>query len=533
MKFSALFDATSAGALRVAWLNESLAPACEPGRRAEAAIAPFRPGEEEAAQHRSRSIVELSQRVDAQRIDAMRDALRTSPDPLPAISRAAMGDTLEDAQFLELQRFLDAAKRIDALLDGSAGAFLDDACDAVASVLEKGRAGKFGFYLADAFDEALAATRAAADRAQAEYDSARGRLASRVAQGLGRDEPPAGEFIVMRDTLAHLPQGVRVVREAPTYYLCELELDDAALEALRRRDAANERVALAEDAVRVRVSSVVRRSAQSLEALTGRIGEFDVLLAHARFTQRYHCVPAVLERDARIEFRKARFLPLEAELAAQGRRYEPISVDLRGVAVLTGPNMGGKSVALRTCGFVAMLAAFGIPVPAEYASASLFEEIAWIGIGAQEEAGGLLSSFAREVVRLKDILARDASRMLVLVDEFARTTTPHEGKALLIALIRTLRRRGHLGFIATHLAGIAREAQAPHFAVRGLRGVPKARSADLGAALAALADSMDYAVVEVGEADAPQADAIALAHLLGLDDELIAEAGFVLKSMAP
>lgn len=528
MKFSDLLDATTASALQVAWLSEALAPVSEPGRRAEAEMAPFRPGQEDEAQRRAQELMEWSQRLDAQRIDAMRDALRTSPDPLAAISRAAMGDVLEDAQLLELQRFLDAVKRIDALMEAPVRVFLDADCAAVAAFLEKGRAGKFGFYLADTFDSQLAAARADADRAQAEYDSARGRLGERVAQELNREEAPAGEFIVMRDAGVRIPRGVRVVREAPTYYLCELELDDAAVEALRKRDAANEAVAAAEQTVRVRLAAEIRDRAQALESLSARIGEFDVLLAHARFAQRHECVPVIVTRERKLVFRQGRYLPLEAELTAQGRRYEPISIDLQDVAVLTGPNMGGKSVALRTCGFIAMLAAFGIPAPAKHAESCLFEEISWLGIGAQEELGGLLSSFAREVVRLQELLSRGSQRTLALVDEFARTTTPHEGKALLVALIRVLRRRGRLAFIATHLAGIAAEADVRHFAVRGLRNVPTLRSADLSAALSALADSMDYAVVEVRGGADRQADAIALAHVLGLDEEIVAEAGAVL-----
>jgi len=528
VKFAGLIDAVTAGALQAAWMNAALSPVSEPGRRAADLLRPFVRGEESDANDRAQLVMRFAGRIDAKRVDAMRDALRGSPDPLPAISRAAMGDVLDDAQFLELQRFLDAAARIDALLDGEEAPLVDEACAALARTLARGRAGKFGFYLADNFDASLSAARADADRAQAEYDSARGRLAQRVAQALGRDEPPAGEFIVMRESVPQLPQGVRAIREAPTYYLCELELDAPAVEALGKRDAANARVAAAEQSARVMLSKNVRDAVQALETLTVRAGQLDLLLAHARFAQRYDCVAATIEPGAGIAFAQARYLPLKAELDAQGRRYEAISIELRDVAVLTGPNMGGKSVALRTCGFIALLAAFGVPVPAQSAALCLFDEIAWLGIGASEDGGGLLSSFAREVVRLQEILSRDSTRMLVLVDEFARTTTPYEGKALLVALIRVLRRRGRVAFIATHLAGIARDARVRHFAVRGLRNIPRARSGDLDAALAALADSMDYAVVEVGESAERHADAIALAHLLGLDEEIVAEAGTVL-----
>ncbi|HET6895778.1 MAG TPA: hypothetical protein VFH72_10400 [Candidatus Baltobacteraceae bacterium] len=527
MKFANVIDSTTASALDVAWLNAQLEPMSEPGRRAYDEFEPLRPGHEQLARERASAVADLAARIDPSEVDALRDALRTMPDPLPAISRAAMGDMLEDANLLELLRFLDVAQRLHEHVT------ITDGVRRVAALLERGRAGKFGFYLSEKFDATLAVVREKAQAAQAEFDASRGRLAQRAARELGREELPGGEFIVMRESANVLPKGVRVVREAPTYLLCELELDDEALEALAKRDDASARVAVAEEAVRAAISAHVRECAQALEALADAVGAFDVRLAQVRFTQQYRCVPAEIVAERTLRFTDACYLPLQSELEAQGRRYEPISIDLSETAVLTGPNMGGKSIALRTCGFIALLAACGIPVPAHDAQSALFDEIAWLGIGAQEELGGLLSSFAREVVRLNELLARPASQPLLLIDEFARTTTPHEGKALLIALIRALRKRGHLAFIATHLAGVAAEAQTRHFAVRGLRNVPKgARAGDLQAALASLAESMDYAVAEVRDGGARQADAVALAHLLGLDDDIVAEAAHVLHGEA-
>ena len=174
---------------------------------------------------------------------------------------------------------------------------------------------------------------------------------------------------------------------------------------------------------------------------------------------------------------------------------------------------------------MAICAAFGIPVPAERARCALFDEIAWLGIGRDERAGGLLSSFAREVLELKEIFARATPRLLILADEFARTTTPHEGKALLIALLARLRERGACGMLATHLGGIAEASGARHFAVRGLRGIPTAPATnDVAAALAALGESMDYTIGEVAGDDAPRADAIALTALLGVDRAFVDDA---------
>jgi DNA mismatch repair ATPase MutS len=125
-------------------------------------------------------------------------------------------------------------------------------------------------------------------------------------------------------------------------------------------------------------------------------------------------------------------------------------------------------------------------------------------------------------VDLKAILTRNAPRLLILVDEFARTTTPHEGKALLVALLARLRARRACGMAATHLAGIPAAAGVRHFAVRGLRGIPaQPSSRDVDGALAALADAMDYTITQVGADDRPRADAIALTALLGMDEGFI------------
>jgi DNA mismatch repair protein MutS2 len=184
--------------------------------------------------------------------------------------------------------------------------------------------------------------------------------------------------------------------------------------------------------------------------------------------------------------------------------------------------MGGKTVAMRTCGFVALCAAYGLPVPADRARTTLFAEIAWLGADVDEVGGGLLSSFAREVVRLRDLFSRDAGPRLILLDEFARTTTPRESRALLVAVIERLCSEDACGLAATHLDAVAQAAGVRHFALRGLSGIPqRPATADLSQALATLAASMDYTLEEVGVQGTAGADAIALAALLGIERSII------------
>ncbi len=504
-----LIDDQTAQLLGFQWLVNAVAPVSPYGARRFAALVPFRPGDEAAAQSRARRIAEVAAQLPPERLSATRGALAELPDVASILARATLGEVLDDPDLLELSRFCEIVERIDAQ---------NDATHAVRALLGYGRSDA-GFYLSDAFDSDLAAARAAFAQAQATLEAARGRESARVARALGREEIAGDEFIVMRsDLTAALPKGVRVVREAATYLLCALEYDDASHAALERRDAAAGDVAMLEERVRARLSSRVREHGGGLERATHAIAELDVMLGAVWFAQRYACsAPEVIAEPA-LRYERARFLPLEEELAVAGRPFVAISLELRGPAVLTGPNMGGKSVSLQTSGFLALCAAFGLPVPAVAAQAGLFDQIAWLGTGLEERAGGLLSSFARELMALKVIMTRDAPRLLIFVDEFARTTTPNEGRALVVALAQRLRERNACALIATHLQGIAAAGKVRHFAVRGLKGMrPPPAVGDLEAALRALGASMDYTIVEVGADDAAQADAIALAELLGLD----------------
>jgi DNA mismatch repair ATPase MutS len=514
-----LFDERTAELLGFAWLSERLSPRSPYGARCFAQLAPFRPGDEEAAQDRAQRICAVAAEVKADRIAAVRIELEGLADVSSAVARASIEETLHDADFLELRRFCESVERIDELLGGSSLPEAEnDATSAVLAALDVGRSGASEFYLADAFDAGLAAARTTLSQAQAELDAVRGRETARVAQALGRSEV-GDEFIVMRaDLRGPLPAGVRIVREAPTYLLAAIEHGEGFLAALGRRQQAFDAVAATEERVRSQLSAIVGRQAAGMNAAAVAIGKLDVVLAAVHFCQRYDCAAANVSREAALRFARARFLPIDNELTVAGRSFVPIDLDLAGTAVLTGPNMGGKSVSLQTCGFLALLVAFGVPVPAAGASIGLFARIAWLGLGGDAHTGGLLSSFAQELVALKALLSRDAERLLVLADEFARTTTPQEGRALVIALLERLRERNACALVATHLQGIPAAAAVRHFAVRGLREIARPPEVgDLSAALRELAEAMDYRIVEVDGDDIPRADAIALAELLGMD----------------
>lgn len=521
----------TASAIGADWLLAAIAPAGAFGRAARARERAFRRGDEAAARAALARVAAVAHAYPAARLRDLRATIASAPDIREALGRARGGTTLDDVDFFEILRFVDTIAAFGALARDGAGGTASLAIPVVSAhageQLARGRTNARTFYLDDAFAPELARSRGVAASAQATFDSARGRLEASVARALGRETLGDDAFTVARDALPQpLPTGLRVLREAPTYVVCALELDDASRAALAARDDAANAVAFAEEAVRVRLTRVVAAAARELERACEIFGEAESSLARAEFARRHACVvPDVAETRA-IALEELRYLPLVDALATHERAYEPLDLALDGIGVVTGPNMGGKTATLRALGFAVACVALGVPVPARSASVPLVDEIVWLGIEARPAGDALLSSFGREIVGARELLDREPPRALVLLDEFARTTSPREGRALLVALLATLAERGAFGLAATHLAGIASDAGLAHYALGGLDAPPQTNGARLSLddALARIARMMAYRLERVDEDASPAMGALALAEALGLDAAVVARA---------
>ena len=163
--------------------------------------------------------------------------------------------------------------------------------------------------------------------------------------------------------------------------------------------------------------------------------------------------------------------------------------------------MGGKTVVLKTVALCQFLCQFGFGVPALQAHVALKDEIHFC-IGDHQSVAEGLSSFAAEIRQTDDVIraARKGGRLLVLLDEPARTTNPVEGTALVRGLLQVLRPLPVCLLLATHYA-IPSEPGQHRLKVNGLVG-----------------DHMDYALTEV-EGDSVPLEALRVAERLNADVE--------------
>src|SRR5246500_2948171 len=189
-----------------------------------------------------------------------------------------------------------------------------------------------------------------------------------------------------------------------------------------------------------------------LRAAVATIAELDSVFARGRFARDFDaCMPEFSEA-AELRLDAARHPVLEDKLRNENRDIVPISLALGGderLLVISGPNTGGKTVALKTTGIAALAAQSGIPVAAERAALPLFDRVL-VDIGDEKSIAADLSTFSAHMLNLKSMLQAATSQSLVLVDEMGTGTAPEEGAALAVALLDEFRTKNCIVLATTH-----------------------------------------------------------------------------------
>jgi DNA mismatch repair protein MutS2 len=220
----------------------------------------------------------------------------------------------------------------------------------------------------------------------------------------------------------------------------EINNDIVALEQQEREEVRRILLALA-DAFRSRAAELHR----TIEAAT----TLDVVQAKARYSLAVGGVLPAISSDGRLELRGARH-PL---LIARGIEVTPVDLLLVPPAralVITGPNTGGKTVALKTAGLLPMMAQSGLLIPAaDGTQVPVFHSV-FADIGDEQSIADNLSTFSAHIANVVAMDQALALPALVLLDEAGGGTDPNEGGALATAIIDHFRQRGAMVVATTH-----------------------------------------------------------------------------------
>lgn len=387
-------------------------------------------------------------------------------DPLPLLERLELdGTTLEPTDIMELLGAMKCGRSLKTTLTGVRAVY-PSLWDLARDLPDLGNLVRF-------LDGKIAASGEVLDHASDDLRSLRRELqrrAERLQQVLdGITARPEVERILQDDFVSirsdrhvipvrsearnALPGIVHGVSgSGATAFVEPLETVDLNNEivTLRDRESAEVHRLLRE------YSDLLRGRLAELFGLRTAIGRIDLVMARARLARKMRAHPAPVDQSNGLRLTAARHPLVDISLKAEGGHIVPLDLALSpgtGVLMISGPNTGGKTVALKTVGLLALMQQSGLAIPADEVHLPVFRSI-FIDIGDRQSIADRLSTFSARIKSIADIARDLCPPALVLLDEIGTGTDPEEGVALGIATIDHLRQRGATVIATTHLEAL-------------------------------------------------------------------------------
>ena len=321
--------------------------------------------------------------------------------------------------------------------------------------------------LADEISDAFDADGTLSDRAsptlralRAEQQAAKKRLLSRLEDVMNRYErvlqdrfitEREGRFVIPVRSDAHerFPGIVHATSASGSTIFVEPRVVIPMGNRLKMLDADVQRE---EIAVYTHLSSLLSDALPSLEACREAMAKADVREATARLADELALTfPNVVDQP-KIDLRGARHPLLALDLPA----VIPSDLEISSgrAMIISGPNAGGKTVALKTLGLAALMIRAGLPVACDEGSTVGIFEVVLSDVGDDQSLTKSLSTFSAHISNIASILGETRPGALVLLDELAGGTDPREGEALAAGVLDSLSSRGGAVVTTTHYEGL-------------------------------------------------------------------------------
>ena len=449
------------------------------------------------------------------------------------VQAAALGRQLEPQELLDVKTTLDAARIAHDAVDKVRVymAFLSEVADRIGDFREV--ASEIGRCI-DAKGEVLDSASPALATLRKESRIAHERLTSRLQQVLNSHRTTLQEpIITLRDGRYVVPVKAELRSQLPgivhnvsasgaTVFLEPLEtveMGNKWRELLAGEEREIARIMRA-------LSALVGARADEIAEALAALAEIDLLVAKVRYGE------SIGATDLPHDDQEQRWLQEEpGSLYLQNARHPLLTGDVVPVSLwlgeggpssreaeteepftvllITGPNTGGKTVALKTAGLLALMAQAGLPVAAEKDSRLPVFDAVFADIGDEQSIEQSLSTFSSHMSNIITILRRATHRSLVLMDELAAGTDPVEGSALAQAILSYLLRLGCLTVATTHHG----ELKAFAHSTSGVRNASVEFDAE------SLRPTFRLHIGLPG-----QSNALAIAERLGMPEDVLAEA---------
>ncbi|RQD67077.1 MAG: DNA mismatch repair protein MutS [Tindallia sp. MSAO_Bac2] len=283
-----------------------------------------------------------------------------------------------------------------------------------------------------------------------------------------------------------------------------------------------------EQQVRHWLSGEIGKKGEELLENTYALARLDLLLGKVAVAMKYKCCMPEITKEPLIEITEGRHPGLEEKLKKEGLSYMPVDLKAkRGVTLITGANMGGKTMSLKMTALLTSMAQMGFWVPAKKFSFYPMDYI-YFSTGDQQSQELGLSTFGAEVFGLKKALEVADKKGLILLDELASGTNPKEGYGISKAIVDHLSQRSAISIVTTHYDGTGELPEVRHLQVVGLKeGKLEGLEDELKKTrnpAGIFEKYMDYRLVPKESGEPVPRDAIRVAELMGLPEKILMDA---------
>lgn len=334
---------------------------------------------------------------------------------------------------------------------------------------------------------------------------------------------PNGEFRISKSSGAiervRRENHFKYVSEEYGLYIYQVDFDHSHQSELKLLSEYHLLEQQEEERIKKHLSHELKKYISTFELNIDRISHLDLIIGKVAFAIGYNLVRPIISDDNEIEILHGVNIPVSDRLKRDGMTYTPIDIKVRkGTSIITGSNMGGKTVTLKLIGQISAMAQLGLFVPAKKAKISLRDYI-YISVGDHQSIDLGLSSFASEMVTLSEIIDQSHLNGLILVDELSRGTNPQEGYAISRSITDYLNEQESICVFTSHFDGITQGKV--HFQVRGLKNLNFESLSSGYSVIETLHQQMDYTLEKVNDYKQVPKEAIPISEILGLNEWII------------
>lgn len=463
-------------------------------------------------------------------------------DLRPSIKRAREGGLLSEVELFEIKNFLFLIRELEDIISAYNISLTKDMeikpIGNLEKLLDPESTGIATFYIYDSYSKELKKIRENKKSIGKEIKKEKKHLIDKIQQELNLKLNLDGTITIPKDkielieklenyfyltyiseTYMHMKYSLRL-----TDHINRMERDILIL----KKEEEKEEVKIKEY-----LSQEIGKSSKLLFKNIASIGKIDFILAKVVFGIKIGGIIPKVSEEFSITIIEGRHPQIEELLKDKGLEYTPISINLkRGVACITGANMGGKTLSLKLVGLLTAMAQYGLMIPAKEMKLGLNNFIK-TSIGDPQSIDRGLSTFGGEIRLIREAIDMADEKGLILIDELASGTNPREGYAISKAIVEYLLDKDSITLFTTHYDNIANNEDIVHLQVIGLSNANfkqlKSQLKESNNSLDIINKHMDYRLRIADKSKEVPKDAINIGRMMGLNEEIVKKASAFLN----